>query len=774
MSTVMAERSASQIERRALDLFERLISRPHNERFRARMLNNEHGDVLARLAQLERVAIAKHALPTDLPNAGTGVGRDAPERFGPFKLVSPIGSGGMGEVWLGQRDDGLYEQQVAIKLIQSHLQIRAGAAFETERRILARLEHPDIARLIDGGQTPDGRSCLVMEYVDGVPFDEGCARLSRAQTIELFKQAASAVDYAHGRLIAHGDLKPSNILVDREGRIRLLDFGIARFVTEDAGAFRSPGAVTTSFASPQRLGGDPPSIPDDVFALGKLLALTLEDKLDPELAAIADKATADDEASRYGAIADLLADLERWKSHRPVSALAPTLRYRAQKYVRRNWKLLLAGGVLGLAATVALANYVRAVRSDAQAERERAEASDRFDDARGAARYLLFTLYDQLEERPNSLGLRREVAATAQHYLDRLATSRSTLPEVRLEAAQGLLRLSQVQASPLIANLGEPEASKRNLEAALRLLHPLDGIAARRTEALAELDAANLAEMVEENQDAAWRHLSAARALLAADRDAPAPLKGQYFVILSTIERWNNHFAQAGIAAQQALALLSHDTQLTTLMLRGRAVELLGDAIDNMDRHAAAEAQYEQSLAIAEQAAALYPGSYYAHRRLAIAYYHVGIMAVRWGDPNRGLALLERASREGRESVAREPADDSAQRSLRIDEDGRAQALVLVGRIDDGLSLMAHQAASLGAIWHSRPNELRRMRDYALDQKELGDLQARYRRFESACASYRESRRVFEAMGSQGHLSAADRTAQLGEIIGSQARYCGT
>src|SRR5258707_248553 len=115
-----------------------------------------------------------------------------------------------------------------------------------------------------------------------------------------------------------------------------------------------------------------------------------------------------------------------------------------------------------------------------------------------------------------------------------------------------------------------------------------------------------------------------------------------------------------------------------------------------MDDHAAAAAQYAQSMAIAEQAAALYPGSYYAHRRLAIAHYHVGIMEVRWGDPNRGLALLERASREGQESVAREPEDDSAKRSLRIDEDGRAQALVRVGRIDDGLALMAHQAALLG------------------------------------------------------------------------------
>jgi eukaryotic-like serine/threonine-protein kinase len=345
---------------------------------------------------------------------------------------------------------------------------------------------------------------------------------------------------------------------------------------------------------------------------------------------------------------------------------------------------------------------------------------------------------------------------------------------VRLEAAQGLLRLSQVQGSPLIANLGEPEASKRNLEAALRLLDPLGGIEARRTEALAELDAANLAEMVEENQDSAWGHLNAARALLAADHDAPASLKGQYFVILSTIERWNSRFPEAQAAAQQAVSLLSHDTLLTTLMLRGRAVELLGDAIDNMDLHAEAEAQYRQSMAIAQQAAALYPGSYYAHRRLAIAYYHVGIMEVRWGDPNRGLALLEQASREGRDSVAREPDDDSAKRSLRIDEDGRAQALVRVGRIDEGLRLMEHQAALLGAIWHSHPNELRRMRDYALDQKVLGDLQARYRRFASACASYAESRRVFETMGRQGHLSADDRSSQLGDIIGSQARYCGT
>ena len=267
----MTDLTPTEIERRTLAVLEAIADHPGDAAFLATLLEGEDPAVVARVRKITRLATASDAMPTELPDILAAQSLPPPERFGAFRFDSLIGRGGMGEVWRGQRSDGLYDQTVAIKLIQPHLQVRAGEAFESERRILARFEHPHIARLIDGGATDDGRACLVMEYVDGTAFDTACATLPLERRIALFRQVLSAVGYAHGRLIAHGDLKPSNILVDTDGRARLLDFGVARLLTDDAADFRLTGAVTSSFASPARLAGEPPTVADDIFALGRLL-----------------------------------------------------------------------------------------------------------------------------------------------------------------------------------------------------------------------------------------------------------------------------------------------------------------------------------------------------------------------------------------------------------------------------------------------------------------------------------------------------------------------
>jgi serine/threonine protein kinase/Tfp pilus assembly protein PilF len=196
-------------------------------------------------------------------------------RIGPYRIVRELGHGGMGEVYLAVRADESYEKQVAIKLIRGaggseHLITR----FKRERQILARLEHPNIARLLDGGSTDDGLPYFVMEYIQGEPIDAHCddRNLRTAERLRLFLSVCSAVSYAHRNLIVHRDIKPANILVAADGVPRLLDFGIATLIEPEAGAAHATAiAFTPSYASPEQIRGEPLTTATDVYSLGVVL-----------------------------------------------------------------------------------------------------------------------------------------------------------------------------------------------------------------------------------------------------------------------------------------------------------------------------------------------------------------------------------------------------------------------------------------------------------------------------------------------------------------------
>jgi eukaryotic-like serine/threonine-protein kinase len=199
-------------------------------------------------------------------------------RLGTYEIVEQIGEGGMGEVYRAIRADDQYHKQVAIKLVRasqnSDFVIRR---FKNERQILATLDHPNIARLLDGGTTEEGIPYFVMELIEGQPITEYCdsRNLTIAERLKLFVAVCSAVQYAHQRLIVHRDIKPGNILVTREGTPKLLDFGIAKIVDTDSGAgpatltiFR---ALTPGYASPEQVKGEPITTVSDVYALGVVL-----------------------------------------------------------------------------------------------------------------------------------------------------------------------------------------------------------------------------------------------------------------------------------------------------------------------------------------------------------------------------------------------------------------------------------------------------------------------------------------------------------------------
>ncbi|MEM8559919.1 MAG: serine/threonine-protein kinase, partial [Bacteroidota bacterium] len=370
-------------------------------------------------------------LPSEVLSVG-GIGSREGERVGPWVLGTRLGSGGMGDVYRAVRTDG-FEQQAALKLVKPGMDSRAVLArFEAERQILARLQHPGIARFLDGGLTERGRPYFAMEYVEGEPITDHCDRrsLSVDARLALFAEVCEAVRYAHRSLVVHRDLKPSNILVvereeDEAPRPVLLDFGIARVLDDgdhpDGGLTQTGQRVLTpSYAAPEQIRGEPPTTATDVFALGGLLyrllsgvrpietegrtpvqveqavleetprapstAVTAEagrtrgmtadalaKRLRGDLDVICRTALRKEPERRYGSAAELLADVRRHLGGLPIEARSATRAYRLRKFVGRHRGAVVATAV-ALIALVALTG-VYTVRLAAERDRAEAEAA---------------------------------------------------------------------------------------------------------------------------------------------------------------------------------------------------------------------------------------------------------------------------------------------------------------------------------------------------------------------------------------------------------------
>lgn len=339
--------------------------------------------------------------------------------LGNWRTIEEIGRGGMGVVLRGERADGQFEKEVAIKLLPpGPVGPERQQRFADEIRALARLEHPNIAHLIDGGISDDDIPYLVMEYVDGIPITDYCNRhrLDLIGRIELFDQVIAAVSFSHRQLIIHGDIKPSNLLVTLEGRVKLVDFGVASMLTEPASMRELPAGVHCSpaYSAPERLQGAPPAIPQDIYALGAVLNELLTghkirnarqmtallmghppakppllpseqaadnpyapfpaSRLKGDLDAICERSLADHPDDRYESASALKTDLENWNDHRPVQATNGGKIYRTGKWFRRH-KLPAAAVVLVTVSLVAgtgisLWQADRAAKSAEEAEHQ--------------------------------------------------------------------------------------------------------------------------------------------------------------------------------------------------------------------------------------------------------------------------------------------------------------------------------------------------------------------------------------------------------------------
>ena len=396
------------------------------QRERAAFLNKHCGENAALLRQVESLLTAADQADGYFSELADRLGLPSllseeaelpqTDEIGPYRLVRLLGRGGMGAVYLADRADRQFQKRVAVKILPPGVGREAlRDRFLVERQILARLEHPNIARLLDGGVTDDGIPYFVMDYVRGTPIDRYCdeERLGVDRRLQLFCQVCAAVEYAHRNLVVHRDLKPGNVLVDDAGAVKLLDFGIAKILDPTAGTAELTRAsvqpMTPLYASPEMIKGEPVTTATDVYALGILLyelltgcrpyrvehgteaeisrlvceqeprpaskatlgagydeaevartlamqrgvsAERLRTQLRGDLDIVVATALRKDPELRYGSVAELAADIQRHRARLPIAARPPNIGYRIRKFVSRHTALVAVGALAAVLLVV--------------------------------------------------------------------------------------------------------------------------------------------------------------------------------------------------------------------------------------------------------------------------------------------------------------------------------------------------------------------------------------------------------------------------------------
>lgn len=602
----------------ALALLEAALDQP--ERARAGFVERACAGDAALLAQVTALLRAHGDSRGFLEGDPAG-----PSRLGPWRLVRRIGSGGMGQVWLAEREGDGFRQQAAVKTVPGHLADpeavrRAGR----ERRLLARLEHPNIARVIDGGSAPDGSPWVAMEYIQGEDIETWCRNraVDLRGRVRLFLQVLAAVAAAHRALVVHRDLKPSNVLVAGDGTVKLLDFGIAASIEAGGGQDGTATAITAltpEYASPEQLRGEPLTTASDIHSAGLLLYLLVAGRpardsagrsldalarllrapaptrpsnridhdrlalgataaanwrrvLRGDLDGIVMKAIAEQPERRYGTAEAFADDLRRWFDHRPVHARGDGRWYRLGRFLRRN-RVAAAASAVALAAV--LAGLFASLEQARRAEREawRAHQANRF-------------LTDMVSAAdPHVSGASLTLAEAIDRAVAGMGGRFAADPvlEGELRVALGRAYLSLDRLDDAASQIGTAERLHRDAPAAVRA----------RT-----LDALALLAWYQGRYQEAEAHLRQALATLPARREAAteATLRNDLAALLNDLGRYQEALPEA----QAALALApAGDGDLRAHALREGN---LGYALHGLRRLDEAEAAYRRARGLLEAA----------------------------------------------------------------------------------------------------------------------------------------------------------------------------
>ena len=663
-------------------------------------------------------------------------------RVGAYEILEEIGHGGMGEVYRARRADGQYDQQVAIKLIRSGLEGRRILLdrFKIERQILAKFDHPNIARLLDGGTADNGVPYLVMELVDGIGIQAYCDTrgLDVRSRLKLFLRVCAAVQYAHQHLVVHRDIKPSQILVTVDGVPKLLDFGVAKML-DPVGRVQETmlRPYTPEFASPEQVRGEPVSTATDVYSLAVVLytlltghspyrvarqapgdladAITRHEPERPSIVApeveglrgdldfILLKALRKEPEKRYSSVEQFADDIRRYLDGLPVRARKGKWNYRAGKFVRRHRTSVAAAALVALTLVAGIVLTLREARI-AEANRRRADA--RFNDVRKLANSLIFEVHDSIQNLPGATDARKLILQRSLEYLDSLAKEAANEPDLTRELASAYSRIGQLQGNPFSVNLGETNKALASYQKSMALRESLARANPRSHRDQVELAAVYLAygefqAGAAGNARSGFDYVTQALAIL--DREAQAApgdvrtvaMMSEILLTRGMMQTGNGLMAMAG-SARQGVSDLENSLHLTqqalqlspgnaSLAYRQATIELsLGQALLNLGERPEALSHIQRSIELFDPMVRTGDDLKSAFNR-TVAYGKMGDLLLIEGRTSEAVRYYAEHERLASSLATTDPHNESLQREEAVGLVQLGHALVELGRLDEGL-----------------------------------------------------------------------------------------